>query len=517
MSAETVCLALLLLGVILLIAKWIRVKLWIAQSLFLPASVIGGFLGLLLGPYVLGTIASAFGYHGWDEFGLFGEQIMDVWTPLPQLLISVVFATMFLGQRIPSPRRVYRLVGPQLSVGFAYASGQIALGLALAVLVLGPLFDMPAVVGTLIEIGFEGGHGTAAGMAPALEAAGFPEGTPIALGLATIGLLSGIVLGVIFINWAVRHDKTAHLKGDVKRSVEEQKGLYAKDEQYPAALMTTRPASIEPLALHLAVVSLAILIAWGALSGLQWVEQQLWAPGGAWFPDAEADGVVEGSGFEGGVELLAFIPVFPIAMLAGVGIQVVLDRTGNSHLLNHEMMMRIQGLALDLLIISALATLSLGAIADNIAPFLILAASGIIFNILILVLLVPRAIPQYWFERGIGDFGQSMGVTATGLILMRIADPENKTPALEAFGYKQLLYEPFFGGGLITAFAVPIVFVFGPYPMMIAMLTLFVACLLASLKYFGKQDWKISGNPDEDREDESGEGGEGDASRQPAS
>lgn len=498
-AVTAVCLALLLIGVILLVAKWIRVKLWVAQSLFLPASVIGGFLALMLGPYVLGNIAEWFGYDGWSEFGLFGEQIMEVWTPLPQLLISVVFATMFLGQKIPSPKRVYRLVGPQLSVGFAYASGQIALGLILAVLVLGPLFDMPAVIGTLIEIGFEGGHGTAAGMAPALEAAGFPEGTDIALGLATIGLLSGIVLGVIFINWAVRHDKTAHLKGDVKRSIEEQKGLYAKDEQYPAALMTTRPASIEPLALHLSFVALAILIGWGALSALQQVEQWLWAPGGMWFPDADPEAATtEGSGFEGGVELLAFIPVFPMAMLAGVGIQLVLDRTGNSHILNHEMMVRIQGLALDILIISALATLSLGAIADNIGPFLILAAAGIIFNVLILVLLVPRAIPEYWFERGIGDFGQSMGVTATGLILMRIADPENKTPALEAFGYKQLLYEPFFGGGLITAFAVPIVFTFGPYPMMIAMLILFAACLIASLKYFGQQNWHVSADPSED-------------------
>lgn len=499
MSPETISLALLLLGLILLVAKWVRVKLWVAQSLFLPASVIGGFIGLLLGPYVFGNIAELFGADGWSEFGLFGEEIMAVWEPLPQLLISVVFATMFLGQKIPSPRRVYRLVGPQLSVGFAYASGQIALGLILAVLVLGPLFDMPAVVGTLIEIGFEGGHGTAAGMQPALEAAGFPEGTPIALGLATIGLLSGIVLGVIFINWAVRHGKTTALKGDVKRSVEEQKGLYAKDEQYPAAMMTTRPASVEPLALHLSVVAVAILAGWGALSALQWVEEKLWAPGGMFFPDSDPDEVaVEGSGLEGGVELLAFIPVFPMAMLAGVVIQLILDRTGNSHLLNHEMMVRIQGLALDLLIISALATLSLGAIADNIGPFLILAIAGIIFNVLILILLVPRAIPQFWFERGIGDFGQSMGVTATGLILMKIADPEAKTPALEAFGYKQLLYEPFFGGGLITAFAVPLVFTFGPYPMMISMLILFAVCLTASLKYFGKQNWNISSDPDAD-------------------
>jgi ESS family glutamate:Na+ symporter len=47
-----------------------------------------------------------------------------------------------------------------------------------------------------------------------------------------------------------------------------------------------------------------------------------------------------------------------------------------------------------------------------------------------------------------------MGVTATGLLLLRAVDPENKTVAASAFGYKQLLHEPFMGGGLWTSTAV---------------------------------------------------------------
>ncbi|MCA1808607.1 MAG: sodium:glutamate symporter, partial [Lentisphaerae bacterium] len=66
------------------------------------------------------------------------------------------------------------------------------------------------------------------------------------------------------------------------------------------------------------------------------------------------------------------------------------------------------------------------------------------------------------FERGIGDFGQSTGVTVTGLLLMRMADPLNKTGALESFGYKQLLFEPIVGGGLFTAAAMPLIAQFGP-------------------------------------------------------
>ncbi|MBE0592203.1 MAG: glutamate:sodium symporter, partial [Gemmatimonadales bacterium] len=42
------------LAVLLLAGKLIRAKVVLFQKLFLPASIIGGFLGLLLGPYGFG-------------------------------------------------------------------------------------------------------------------------------------------------------------------------------------------------------------------------------------------------------------------------------------------------------------------------------------------------------------------------------------------------------------------------------------------------------------------------------
>lgn len=299
---------------------------------------------------------------------------------------------------------------------------------------------------------------------------GFPAGADLALGMATVGIVGGIVIGVAVINWGVRTGRTAVLEGTVTQSVEEQKGLFRRDEQYPAAIMTTRPSSIEPLALHFGFVALAVLVGYGLLSGLQALEQALWAQS---------------------FELFEYVPLFPLAMLGGVVVQLVLDRTGNAHILNDGMMLRIQGLALDVLVVSALATLSLSAIAENIGPFLVLAGAGVVFNVAVLMFFVPRTIPQYWLERGIGDFGQSMGVTATGLILMRIADPDGRTPAFEAFGYKQLLFEPFFGGGLVTAAAMPVIAALGPWPWLVVMSVLFVAALLVGLLWFARRDWRV--------------------------
>ena len=67
---------------------------------------------------------------------------------------------------------------------------------------------------------------------------------------------------------------------------------------------------------------------------------------------------------------------------------------------------------------------------------------------------------------------------------MRIADPENESPAYEAFGYKQLAFEPFFGGGLITAISIPVMFATGSvYVVLIPMAVLFVVALSAGMIY----------------------------------
>jgi glutamate:Na+ symporter, ESS family len=465
MSPNQIGFALLVLGLFLLLGKVVRVKTGWVQRLFLPSSIIGGALLLLLGPQVLGRVGGPVG-----ENGLFTEEIITVWSALPPLLISVVFATMFLGQELPTPRRAGKLVGPQLSLGVALGSGQYVVGLLLAAVILVPVFAAAPMSGALIEMGFEGGHGTAAGMRTVLEDLGFGEGADLAVGLATIGIVGGIVIGIGLINWAVRTGRTEVLKDDVEASVAEQKGLFREDEYYPAGTMTSRPASVEPLSLHMAVVAVAILIGWAILAGLRWIEANTYAS--TMIQDDTP------------LEIFAYVPLFPLALIGGVILQAIAKAVGADQLIDHQIMLRIQGWALDFLIVAAIATLSLQAIGENLATFAILAVAGIASNVAIFLWLAPRIIGRYWFERGIGDFGQSMGVTATGLILMRVTDPDGETPAFEAFGYKQLVFEPFFGGGLITALAVPIIFLTGIWPLFFVMLALFLGSIGVGWFYF---------------------------------
>ncbi|WP_237203780.1 sodium/glutamate symporter [Rothia endophytica] len=471
MSPQAIGFALLILGVALLIGKMVRVKVGWVQSLFLPSSIIAGLLLLLLGPQVLGRFDGP-----WGENGLFNDTMITVWRSLPGLLISVIFATMFLGQELPSPKRAVKLAGPQLSLGVALGSGQYVVGLLLAALVLVPFFAASPMTGALIEIAFEGGHGTAAGMRGVMEDLGFGDGADLAVGLATVGIVGGVVIGIALINWGVRTGKTEILKGNAKMSIAEQKGLFREDEHYSAGTMTSRPASVEPLSLHMAVMSLAILVGWLILEGLRWIEQQTYAS--VMLDDNTP------------LEIFAYVPLFPMALLGGVIVQMGAKAVGADHLIDHQMMLRIQGWALDFLIVAAIATLSLQAVGDNLGIFLILSVAGIAFNVMIFLWLTPRLIGRYWFERGIGDFGQSMGVTATGLILMRVVDPKGESPAFEAFGYKQLVFEPFFGGALITALAIPVIYLTGVWPLFFVMLTVFVASIVIGLVFLRPREMR---------------------------
>lgn len=471
MTPAAVGFALLILGAGLLLGKVIRVKVRWVQSLFLPSSIIGGAILLLLGPQVLGRFSGP-----WGANGLYSEAMVSTWSVLPGLLISVVFATMFLGQKIPKPRQAAKLAGPQLALGAALASSQYVVGLLVAALILVPVFAASPMTGALIEVAFEGGHGTAAGMRPVMQSLGFGEGADLAVGLATVGIVSGIVIGIALINWGVRTGKTEILKGDVKLSVEEQKGLFRKDEYYSAGKLTSRPASVEPLSLHMAIMAVAILIGWLMLEALRWVERATYAQV---MLDANTP-----------LEIFAYVPLFPMALLGGVVLQLVANAAGVGHLIDPQMMLRIQGWALDFLVISAIATLSIKAVGENLGAFLLLGVCGIGINVALFLWLTPRVIGRYWFERGIGDFGQSMGVTATGVILMRITDPDADSPAFEAFGYKQLVFEPFFGGGLVTALAIPIIYLTGPWPLFFVMLVVFLIAVLTGLFYFGPREIK---------------------------
>ena len=94
--------------------------------------------------------------------------------------------------------------GPQLCFGVVFGMGQYLVGLVVTMLILAPLFGTPAIFATILEVGFSGGHGTAAGMAETFDKMGFPAGGALGQMSATVGILVAVVFGIILVNIAIR-------------------------------------------------------------------------------------------------------------------------------------------------------------------------------------------------------------------------------------------------------------------------------------------------------------------------
>jgi ESS family glutamate:Na+ symporter len=297
----------------------------------------------------------------------------------------------------------------------------------------------------VLPVGFEGGHGTAAGLKDVFAQLGWPEGCDFALASATIGIMSAIVTGMILINWAARkgHITNPQSTLDVENAMT-LKGIHPLDLRPIAGRLTIKTDAIDSLSFHLCIVGLAIGIGVVIKTALVHIEGL--------------------SAFLSKNELLQSFPLFPLCMLGGLLIQILESKFDKHRLIDEGLMKRIQNTALDFLIVAAIATIKLDVVAEGIVPLLILAALGISWNVICLLFLAPRVFKAAWFERAIAELGQSMGVTASGLLLLRVADPGYKTEAADSFAAKQLLHEPFMGGGLWTGMAIPLMASIGVMP-----------------------------------------------------
>ena len=174
----------------------------------------------------------------------------------------------------------------------------------------------------------------------------------------------------------------------------------------------------------------------------------------------------------GGLSLLhpalESFPLFPLAMIGGMVLQHLADRTGAAAWLDRGTFQRLTGLSLDLLVTAAIATMRLDLFAQNVAPFSILMVAGIAWCVASFIWLAPRMLPIDWFEQGIVVYGTQTGVAAVGLMLLRIADPHNRTTAAQAFAARSMIISPLLGGGLVTATMPLLIVQFGVLPMLTA-------------------------------------------------
>lgn len=401
-------LALACLSLILAVGRTLGTRLQL-RLWGIPEALLAGLLGLLLAPG--------------GPLPLLPPEVMQLWADLPLVLLTLVFGSLLLGKPLPKLEGLWRPVSGQVSLALVLAFGQYVVGGLAVLLVLQPWLGVSPVMACLIEVAYEGGHGSAAAMGPSYAALGFPGGQALGLAMATVGLLSSTLVGGLVV---VLARSRGWLLADAPGSAASESTSAASGESGGAM------AWAAAWAVNLALVGIAVLTGVGLLAGLRWLTAGL------------GDGVAN---------VVDALPVFPLAIVGSLLVRLALERSDKAHWASSAVQGQVGTLSADLLITAATAGLDLALLKADWLPLTVLALGGLVWNLAVTLLLAPRLLPADWFERAVIEFGQATGVAASGLLLLRMADPDDRSDALPAFSIKQLMLQPFLAGGVVTVVA----------------------------------------------------------------
>ena len=108
----------------------------------------------------------------------------------------------------------------------------------------------------------------------------------------------------------------------------------------------------------------------------------------------------------------------------------IMNKLKLNYLVDDKIKSKVSGSFTEFAVIAAIASLPIKAVAAYIIPILVMVILGYIVTTFVLFYFCKRFLKGYWFEQMIGTLGMSTGVFLTGILLLRICDPNLESPAL---------------------------------------------------------------------------------------
>ena len=383
-----------------------KIKLAVQLERFgLPIAVISGIAGISIGPF------------GFVHF--LSRETTNVWSNFPTPLLSLVFATLMMGRPIPNINGLVKPIFNQFLLALSLGFGQFFIGGIVVKYLLSRYMDTNPLMGCLIEVGFEGGHGAATIIGESFKRLGFPNGLDLGLAMATMGLLSSSILGSMFIFlWrTLGLSDTEEILENKDDPVANNKGIFE---------------DLRILIINLGFSGLAISFGFFLLTFLRFISIS--------FGDFSQ-------------EVIFSLPVFPFILIGSLLIRYILEKTKNTKFISNILQREIGILSTDLLIFTAMASLDIAVVFDNWILILVFTIFGLFWNLICIAYFAYFIFDDYWFEKSLIEFGNSTGVVASGLLLLRLADPKNISKTLPIFTSKQLFAQLILSGGLFTVLA----------------------------------------------------------------
>ncbi|MBU2643736.1 hypothetical protein KKI24_03445 [bacterium] len=222
-------------------------------------------------------------------------------------------------------------------------------------------------------------------------------------------------------------------------------GIHDQGNEAPAGKLKTHSGNIDGLTFQIAIVMAVYFLTYFETLGLR-----------AILPPA--------------LKPLAWGLMFMWGMMTAAVIRLILAKLGLTKYMDNNLQRRITGVAVDFLIVATLMAIRVATIWTHFIPILVICVLAAVVTFYFL-LYFGRRLQDYSLERVLAMFGTLTGTAASGLMLLRISDPDFKTPVAFEVGMMNvfsLLLLPLsfvtFGlpkvgvlTGLIIAVALPIV------------------------------------------------------------
>ena len=383
-----------ILGALLLLGTFLRTRVPLLQKGLLPASLIGGLIGLLALSIFDDSPVSEYNFSSFT-FHFF----------------TLSFMSLCLTQGKPRASQ-----GSSLARGGLWLTLIWTMSLALQTLLgLAVIFLLNAALsGNTSEfLGMISAHGFTQGPGQALTIGGIWEtefgidnAANVGLIYASVGFAVAFAVGIPAASWVVRRglnaNRSASINGDFLR------GMYATDNAETTGRHVTHPSNVDTFAFHLSILGVAYIITHLWLSMMQAV-----------IGDAQPFGIRLDVLFS---HNLFFVHGLIVCLL----IRSLLNHTGHGSLIDDGTQQRITGTAVDFMVVAMLLSIKISVLAEFLLP-IILVSVVVAATTALLCFVFARRMKELGPERALTIFGCCTGSTGSGLLVLRVLDPDFST------------------------------------------------------------------------------------------
>lgn len=437
LSVYTITVDAAVMGVLIVLATVARRYIRLFQNYLVPNSLIAGFFGLILGPEILHWLP-----YDVDRMGVYVYHLL---------------ALLFIGMGFRAgTKRTRGSVGFGLLSILSYLI-QATVGL-LVTMSVAALFwpGLHPALGMLLPLGFGMGPGLAYSIGRSWESFGFEDGGSLGLAVAAVGFLVAYLMGVRLVRKGIRTGDSSLMAQRDALSDDIRTGIIRQGTPQPGAHLTFFSGAVEPLSVHVALIAAVYLATYLLVSGLAALLVRV--------------------GLEREVPLLwsfHFLAAYLVALI----IRKLADRVQISYVLDAGLLNRITGLTADFMIMASVMAISLGVVRRYALPVALMGLFGAIATYFSLKLAVRFVFESHVFERFVSIFGEMTGTLSSGLALLRVTDPEFKTPVAEDLAL---------GSGIALLFGFPLLFIINlPFTVFGGSLVGYWFVILACVLYSG--------------------------------